>query len=87
MTNHVHLVLSPQREGNAISALIRRLSARQTRYVNRLEGRCGTLWSGRFIRNAVQRNPLTGGRRFVDEIERRTGLRVEARSQGRPPGK
>jgi len=178
MTNHVHLLLSPQREGEGISALMRRVSARQARYVNRLEGRCGTLWSGRFkcsvvdaeayllaclryvdlnpvragmcrhpadypwssyrqraglradqaggrdwldvdpvtaamggttaaraaayarfvggeisaeenqqIRTAVQRNQLTGSQRFVDEIERRTGLRVEARGQGRPRGK
>lgn len=36
------------------------------------------------IRNAVRRNQLTGGNRFVDEIERRTGIRVESRGQGRP---
>lgn len=174
MTNHVHLVLAPQDEGQAISALMRRLSARQARYVNRLERRSGTLWEGRFkcsivdtdtyllacmryvemnpvragicqhpadyrwsshrqkvallpepggknwldadpvtaglgenaaeraaaytrfvaaeipadqhelIRTAVRRNQLTGGGRFIDEIEQRTGLRIEARGQGRP---
>lgn len=36
------------------------------------------------IRNAVRRNQLTGGHRFVDEIERRTGIRVENRGRGRP---
>lgn len=170
MTNHVHLVLSPRREGTGISGLMRRLSARQGRYVNRIEGRLGTLWCGRFhcslvdseayllaclryvemnpvrarivahpqdypwssyrermtlappalldadagmgalgdtpqfrrrayacfldaqpdsaelelIRSAVQRNRLTGGDRFVDEIQRRTGLRIENRGRGRP---
>jgi putative transposase len=172
MTNHVHLVLAPRADGAAISALMRRLSARQTRYVNRLEGRSGTLWGGRFkcsvvdtdnyllacmryvdlnpvragicehpadypwssyaqkagllsdsrhaywldpdpvtgdedmtqrqrayasfvaadvpnceldlIRTAVRRNQLTGKGRFIDEIAHRTGLRIEARGQGRP---
>jgi putative transposase len=170
MTNHVHLVLVPRRDGAGISCLMRRLSARQGRYVNRLEDRLGTLWCGRFhssvvdsdayllaclryvelnpvragmvahprdyrwssyrermglaprtmlepdtgtgplgktpearrrayerylgvpadaselelIRSAVQRNRLTGGERFVDEIQSRTGLRIENRSPGRP---
>ncbi|MDH4048654.1 MAG: transposase [Gammaproteobacteria bacterium] len=170
MTNHVHLVLVPYSDGNAISHLMRRLSARHGRRINRLEQRTGTLWSGRFksslidtdrylmaclryvelnpvragiadrpdeypwssyaerigsvehymldpdpvtadlgstaelrrqayvayvaegiapeerqfLRNAVRRNQLTGDSGFVDEIERRTGLRIEARGPGRP---
>ncbi len=170
MTNHVHLVLAPGTEGAGISGLMRRLSARQGRYVNRLECRLGTLWCGRFrssvidtdeyllaclryvelnpvraaivghpaeypwsshrermglapqalldadpvtrqlgvsdaerrcaygrflatgpdpdeeqlIRDAVRRNQLTGGRGFAEEIERRTGLRIENRGRGRP---
>ena len=170
MTNHVHLVLVPYGDDNAISNLMRRLSARQGRRANRLESRIGTLWSGRFkcsvvdtdeyllaclryvelnpvharivdhpedyrwssyaqrlglnednwlnpdpvtaslgattsarreayakfvregvptverefIHDAVTRNQLTGNDRFVDEIERRTGLRIETRAQGRP---
>lgn len=174
MTNHVHLILCPRSEGEAISGLMRRLAARQSRYVNRLEQRIGTLWAGRFkhsivdtdnyllaclryvdlnpvragicrhpaaypwssyrqrmepprangvsdwldadpvfvglgrcnteraaayarfctadipageisrIRTAIRRNQLTGGRRFVDEIEQRTGVRIETRGEGRP---
>jgi putative transposase len=171
MTNHVHLILCPGNHGADISALMRRVSARQARYVNRLEQRSGTLWEGRFkcsvvdtdayllacmryvdlnpvraglcrhpgeyrwssythkvgqarndtwldpdpvtlamgeddlsrqrayeqfvmadiadgeqelIRTAVRRNQLTGRARFVDEIEQRTGLRIEARGPGRP---
>ena len=170
MTNHVHLILVPRNEGDSISRLMRRLSARQGRRVNRLEERIGTLWSGRFkssvidtdnyllaclryvelnpvragivnqpedyrwssyaqrvgicnntwidkdpvtellgnttaarrksytrfireivpgeetrlIRKAAARNQLTGSHRFVDEIERRTGVRVEYRGRGRP---
>jgi putative transposase len=170
MTNHVHLILMPNKKGDFISRLMRRLSARQGRRVNRLERRIGTPWSGRFkssvidtdnyllaclryvelnpvragivdrpedyrwssyaqrvgicentwidkdpvtellgntvaarrsayaryvqeivpraetrlIRKAAARNQLTGGNRFVDEIERRTGIRVESRGRGRP---
>jgi putative transposase len=36
------------------------------------------------IRAALQRGQLTGGARFVDEIERIQGQRVELRGQGRP---
>ena len=39
MTNHVHLVLEPPDEVAVLSALMKRLAGRQTRYVNRLEGR------------------------------------------------
>lgn len=170
MTNHVHLILEPRSDGSAISSLMRRLSARQGRRINRLERRTGTLWSGRFkssvietdryllaclryvelnpvragmvgqaedyqwssyaqqaglcdevwidahplatgpnsmlaesrrayrefvdaavpaeetthIRQALRRNQLTGGAQFIDEIERRTGIRVETRGRGRP---
>ncbi|MDF2077300.1 transposase [Pseudomonas sp. zfem001] len=36
------------------------------------------------IRAALQRGQLTGSARFVDEIERIQGVRVELRGQGRP---
>ena len=53
MTNHVHLILVPRNEGDSISRLMRRLSARQGRRVNRLEERIGTLWSGRFKSSVI----------------------------------
>jgi putative transposase len=48
MTNHVHLVVVPGDEPTNVSRFMRILAARQTRYVNRLEQRTGTLWEGRF---------------------------------------
>ena len=48
MTNHVHLLLQPEHDGHDLSLLMRVLAGRQTRYVNRLEQRTGTLWEGRF---------------------------------------
>jgi putative transposase len=38
----------------------------------------------RLIREALQRGQLTGNSRFVDEVERIAGLRIERRGQGRP---
>lgn len=170
MTNHVHLILVPRNQGDSVSRLMRRLSARQGRRINRFRERIGTVWSGRFkssvidtdnyllaclryvelnpvragivnqpedyrwssyaqrvgicdnvwidkdpvtellgnttaarcmaytrfvreivpvaetkvIRTAAARNQLTGSGHFVDEIERRTGIRVESRGRGRP---
>ncbi|PVY70103.1 putative transposase, partial [Tamilnaduibacter salinus] len=170
MTNHVHLVVEASDELAAIPQLMKRLAARQTRYVNALERRSGSLWEGRYkispidtdeyllsccryvelnpvkagmvsraedyvwssyaarigkaytewldepptfaslasdpkrcirayeqfvsnsgitkqdelVRAAVDSNRLTGGKRFADEVERRTGIRVEMRGPGRP---
>ena len=53
MTNHVHLLLAPS-EPDAIGKLMKRLAGRQTRYHNRLEGRSGTLWEGRYKSSLVQ---------------------------------
>ena len=38
----------------------------------------------KFIRDAVQRNQLTGGESFILEIEQRIGERILFRSRGRP---
>lgn len=169
MTNHVHLLLTPDESATGLSQLMKTLAARMTRYRNRLEGRSGTLWESRFkssvvqsdsyllacsryielnpvrakmvrhvaeypwssypqrvglepswldsdpcfdalgdseslrceryrifldqtagdeesdlIRGALQRGQLTGNSRFVDEVERVAGVRVERRGQGRP---
>lgn len=55
MTNHVHLLLAP-REPTGIGRLMKRLAARQTRHHNRLEGRSGTLWEGRYKSSLVSRD-------------------------------
>ncbi|MGJ7517063.1 transposase [Pseudomonas baetica] len=171
MTNHVHLLLAPSDSTAGLGQLMKTLAARATRYRNRLEGRSGTLWEGRFkssvvqsdsyllaccryielnpvrarmvadagdypwssyrerigevpdnhwldidpcfaalghtsverrhryewfmrqaipsdeirlIRDALQRGQLTGTSRFVEEVERIAGVRIERRGQGRP---
>ena len=47
MTNHVHLLLTPQRADSA-SLLMKHLGQRYVQYVNRTYRRSGTLWEGRF---------------------------------------
>lgn len=48
MSNHVHLILDPGDDPESISHLMKRLSGRQTRRMNRLNNRSGSLWEGRF---------------------------------------
>jgi putative transposase len=170
MTNHIHLIIDPGAEEKNLGKLMKRLAGRQTRYVNYLERRTGSLWEGRYksspietnsyllaccryvelnpvragmvtevgaypwssyqqkigaekdhwidrdpcyldlsaheqvrkeryqryinqglpedekqlITQALQRGQLTGTERFVEEVEKRLGLRIEHRGQGRP---
>ncbi len=56
MTNHVHLVVEPGEDAESLSRLMKRLAGRQTRFVNRLEDRSGTLWEGRFKSSPIESN-------------------------------
>jgi len=47
MTNHVHLLVTPEREAG-VGGLMQSLGRRYVGHVNRLYGRTGTLWGGRF---------------------------------------
>ena len=47
MTNHVHLLLTPQRE-NSQGGMMKALGQCYVQYVNRTYRRSGTLWEGRF---------------------------------------
>lgn len=47
MTNHVHLLLTPQREDSA-ALTMKHLGQRYVQYINRTYRRSGTLWEGRF---------------------------------------
>ena len=56
MTNHVHLVIDPGAKVENLGRLMKRIAGRQTRYVNRLEDRSGTLWEGRFKSSPIDSN-------------------------------
>ncbi|PKM14181.1 MAG: transposase [Gammaproteobacteria bacterium HGW-Gammaproteobacteria-2] len=47
MTNHVHLLLTPQVAG-AIGKVMQSLGRRYVQYINAAYGRSGTLWEGRY---------------------------------------
>ena len=47
MTNHVHLLVTPQTKDGA-GELMKRLGQRYVQYINRTYRRSGTLWEGRF---------------------------------------
>lgn len=53
MTNHVHLLLTPERE-DSISRVMQSLGRRYVCYINRRQGRTGTLWEGRHKAGLVQ---------------------------------
>jgi putative transposase len=53
MTNHVHLLCTPQTE-KAISNMIQSLGRMYVRYFNYTYKRSGTLWEGRFKSSLVQ---------------------------------
>ena len=69
MTNHVHLVLTPP-SADALARAIGRAHLRHSLYINRLHGRTGHLWAGRYYSCAldavhfwrtlvyVERNPV-----------------------------
>jgi len=48
MTNHVHLIINPGNDVRNMAYLMKRVAGRQTRYVNMLKKRTGSLWEGRY---------------------------------------
>lgn len=53
MTNHVHLVVDPGNDPESMGKLMKRVAGRQTRFVNRVTNRTGTLWEGRYRSSIV----------------------------------
>lgn len=47
MTNHIHLLLTPER-ADSLPRTMQSLGRRYVRYLNDLHGRTGTLWEGRY---------------------------------------
>jgi putative transposase len=47
MTNHVHLLATPQEE-ESVPRTLQSLGRRYVRYINRIQRRTGTLWEGRY---------------------------------------
>ena len=54
MTNHVHLIIDPGDNPENLALLMKRVAGRQTRYINRIEKRSGTLWEGRYKSSPIE---------------------------------
>ncbi len=75
MTNHVHLLIDPGDNPESISLLMKRVAGRQTRYVNRLENRSGSLWEGRYKSSIVSsKEYLLSCSRYIELNPMRTGI-------------
>jgi len=55
MTNHVHLLLEPEQEGD-LGRFMQSVGRRYVRYMNDAHKRTGTLWEGRFKSAVVSRD-------------------------------
>ncbi|MGA8051792.1 MAG: transposase [Burkholderiales bacterium] len=74
MTNHVHLLLTPERPEHA-SGLMQALGRRYVRNVNRKYERTGTLWEGRFRACGVHAEDyLLACMRYIELNPVRAGL-------------
>src|SRR5690242_10953001 len=77
MTNHVHLLATPRREG-AVSALMQVVGRRYVQWINKSRGRTGTLFDGRFKANLVQSERyLLCCYRYIELNPVRAGLVVD----------
>lgn len=75
MTNHVHLIVDPGSNPESLSLLMKRIAGRQTRYVNTLEKRSGSLWEGRYKSSIVSsKEYLLSCSRYIELNPVRAGL-------------
>jgi putative transposase len=66
MTNHVHILLTPEK-ANSAGELMKRLGQRYVQYINRTYKRSGTLWEGRFRSCIIQQeNYLLTCQRYIE---------------------
>jgi len=71
----VHLIVDPGSDVASLGGLLKRLAGRQTRWVNRREGRRGTLWEGRYKSSPIQTEAyLHRCSRYVELNPVRAGL-------------
>jgi putative transposase len=80
MTNHVHLLLTPDGP-RACGLLMKHVSQHYVEHVNRVHGRTGTLWEGRFRSSLVARPEyVLACYRYIELNPVRAGLSSHPRS-------
>ena len=77
MTNHVHLIVVPQREDSMALAL-GRAHMQHARRVNRDQGWCGHLWANRFYSSPLDWDHLWQAVRYVELNPVRAGMAARA---------
>jgi len=74
MTNHVHLLCTPQTE-NSISKTLQSLGRRYVQYFNCSYKRTGTLWEGRYKATLIESEQyLLTGMRYIELNPVRAGM-------------
>lgn len=75
MTNHVHLLLTPEREGCDISRAMQSAGRRYVGYFNKCYDRTGTLWENRFHSSVIEDDRyLLACHRYFDQNPVRAGM-------------
>lgn len=75
MTNHVHLIIDPGDNEKNLGLLMKRVAGRQTRYINKLEKRSGSLWEGRYKSSPINANEyLLACCRYIELNPLRAGI-------------
>ena len=75
MTNHIHLILDPGENPEALSQFMKGVAGRQTRYFNKMAKRSGSLWEGRFKSSIIETDEyLLSCCRYIDLNPLRAGV-------------
>ena len=75
MSNHIHLVIDPGDQAENLGLLMKWVAGRQTRYVNKMEKRSGSLWEGRYKSSPINANEyLLACCRYVELNPLRAGI-------------
>lgn len=78
MTNHVHLLLTPL-EPDAVSGLMQHLGCSYVRTFNKIHGRTGTLWEGRFRSSVIDSERyFLACQRYIENNPLRAGMTTSA---------
>jgi putative transposase len=75
MTNHIHLIVNPGDNPDNLGMLMKRVAGRQTRRVNRLQHRSGSLWEGRYKSSPIETDRyLLACSRYIELNPVRAGM-------------
>ena len=78
MTNHVHLIVDPGANPASLALFMKHIAGRQTRYINKLENRSGSLWEGRYKSSIIStKEYLLACCRYVELNPLRAGMVAE----------